>query len=147
MDDKLDLTIINADNTSSEQTLFMTYGLLNVLCEQVGGYDHIQRIDLDPELAGTIIMLCLIPRRPSGKVSVDLDQYLSPGLSVSEAEKILDWVKGHVLDFFLRRMAKTIELVQQRETQLTAISSSVNGSKLSALLTPSSSPSASAPAI
>lgn len=90
--------------------VFMSFGLLNELTPLVGGPERIAEFDFDPVLREHTIRLCVAPRDDRQKI--DENYQLPPGLELDEAEKLLDWVKGHVLNFFIRRLTKNIEMFE-----------------------------------
>lgn len=118
---------LDEDNRESSIEIFMSYGLLNHICGVVGSLEHVGRIDTDADLAGSVTLMCMVPRKKNGKLKVDLDNYDPPGLSIEEAERLLDWVKEHVTDFFARRVNSTVKLFKDREDVLRQMKSSVTG--------------------
>lgn len=125
--DTLEIEILSPEGVVSNQSIFMSYGLLNILCEHVGNYQNIPTIDFNPELSATVVLTMLIPRHPSGKPKVALKDFEAPGLSIDQAGILLDWMKEHVLSFFMQRMLKNLAIVKIREKEMEIIKSSANG--------------------
>jgi hypothetical protein len=127
MEDKLEIQVLTSDSTSETRTVFMSYGLLNSLTGLIGDPDRAVMLETDPELCSTIVTAVFVPRTPSGKINVKLEDYDPPGLTTTEAEKLFDWVKGHVVDFFTRRLRSSLKLMEDRKDELKAIGSSLVG--------------------
>lgn len=141
MNDKIEIQITNPDNSTAVRELFMTYGLLNSLTSLIGDPDKVVMLETDPELVRTLITAVFIPRTPSGRISVNIDDYDPPGMSLTEGNKVIDWVKEHVLDFFIQRMQKSMKLAKEREDQMKEIGSLLTGLAREASKTSSSLPS------
>lgn len=116
-----------------ERELFMSFGLLNESVRLVGDLNRVAAIGLNPDLSVAILTAVLAVRDAKGRVK---DDFVLPEMSPETAEAILDWVKEHVLDFFIRRLRKTLTLVDQNAEELKAIGSSLTGLGSAASKTP-----------
>jgi hypothetical protein len=116
-----------------KRELFMSFGLLNESTRLVGDLNRVAAIGLNPDLSIQILAAVLAPRDAKGRIA---DDFVLPEMSPENAEQILDWVKEHVLDFFIRRLRKTLTLVDQNAEQLKAIGSSLTGLGSAASKTP-----------
>lgn len=112
---------------SEDREIFMSFGLLNELARVVGDVNRTAAIDLDADLALEVMTLCLVPRDERGRPQFK-DFEIPAELDPETAETILDWVKDHVLAFFIRRLKKTLNLIETNKPALTEIGSSLTGS-------------------
>lgn len=127
MAEKLDINVLTSEKTNEDRTLFMSFGLLNELCSLVGSAERVPLIDADADLAASVIAVVLIPRFPNGKPSVNSADYVEPGITMKQADEILDWVKENVLDFFCRRIEANLKLLDANKDRLKQIGLSVSG--------------------
>lgn len=135
MQDKITITVINDDENTTERKIFMSFGLLNKLSDIVGGPEQVPTLEFSPDIAMQVISSLLIERKPNGdpiKKIETIDDVIMPGISQVEAEKLFDWVKEHLVDFFARRAAATLKLMetggmQQLKEIQTKMKSSENG--------------------
>lgn len=132
VDDTLQISTTDAAGQTSSQTLFMSYGLLNELVRLAGDPTRASTIDIDPDLAQTVLFTVLLPRDPTGRSTVGSGEtYVPPGVTVNEAYKIFDWVREHLLDFFAKRLQASLQSIEGRKEQLAQIGSSLDGLKAS----------------
>lgn len=102
--------------------VFMSYGLLTKLSSLVPNPDMISTIGLDRELRDQCLGEALAPRSDAG------DKLKAPSLhdlSVDDANRLLEWMQEHLLDFFLKQVKTANRLSTEVETALT---SSTDGS-------------------
>lgn len=128
--DRLSITTINTEGQTESREVFCSYGLLNALVRVIGDPSRAASLELDPDLALEVLTLVLIPRSPTGKPLVPVDQFELPGLDVAEAYKIFDWVKGSVLNFFTARLGSTLTSITDRKIELAKLGSSLDGLKV-----------------
>jgi hypothetical protein len=86
--------------------VFMSFALLNELTPLVGGPERMAEFDFDAILREHTVLLCLGQRDERKKL---VEDQILPELDLDATEGLLDWVKEHVLSFFLRRLMKNIE--------------------------------------
>lgn len=123
----------------AQRTLFMSFGLLNELAALVGGAEAVPQLSFHAPTARTALELVLAPRDKHGNIppQTDDDAPIVPvDLAPEAAEAILDWVAAHVLDFFIRRFAKSAKLFAEQAINLGAVGSSLTSSVTSAGKTP-----------
>jgi hypothetical protein len=118
-----------------DREIFMSFGLLNELTTVVGDPGAIASITLNPEMRNKVLESALAKRKPSGKIEepVDMDDL---DISIDEAEKLLDWVSGHVMSFFVRSLRKVAAVNEKYEAPLRDLVSSLGGLKNSPSATP-----------
>lgn len=124
--DRITLKVITASGAVEEREIFMSYGLLNSLVRVLGDPSRTAALDLDPDLAEQVLLLVLIPRSPTGKPTVSFEEFELPGLDPEEAYKLFDWVKEAVLSFFVKRLRKTIDAIEEKKDDLASLGSSMN---------------------
>ena len=127
VDDVLDVKVFDENKKLVEGEIKMTFGLLNALVKIVGDVNRIGIIDIYPEMADEVLAEVLTPRTSTGKKADPT--FALPDLPASEAEKIFDWVKESLFDFFLRRLQNTAALMAQKKTSMDQIASSFPSSK------------------
>jgi hypothetical protein len=124
---RLTIKVTTPENAAEDREIFMSFGLLNSLVRVLGDPSRTAAFDLDPDLAEQVILLTLIPRSATGKPIGKFEEFECPGLDPEEAFKLFDWVKGHVLDFFVRRLRGTIDQIVERKDDLGNLGSSMSG--------------------
>lgn len=132
---------ITVEMPDGDRELFMSFGLLNELASLVGGPEAVPNLSFDAQMSQTALFSVLVKRNKRGQPIdfEDEDDPVIPGdLSPETAEKILDWVAGHVLDFFVRRFANSVKLFGTQAAQLAEVGSSLTSSPNSAGKTRSS---------
>jgi hypothetical protein len=129
--DKLTVQIYDDSKKLVEGEITMTFGLLNTLARITGDINRVGVIDIDPDLAEEVLDEVLVPRSASGKAARPVD-YTTPDLPPEQAHLIFSWVKEHVMDFFLRRLKDTADLMSRNTGRMSAIGSFLDSSKASA---------------
>jgi len=114
----------------------MTYGLLNEVTRLLSEPDRVPAFELDPYLAESVLKLIVVDRDARGIPIENLDDFVLPQMSPEQAFIIIDWVKGHVLDFFVKRLQAAAQRAEHLVPQMKALASSLNGLQSS----PSESP-------
>jgi hypothetical protein len=119
------VTIYNV-RTKADQEVFMSYGLLNEMTKLFGGnINTLPTLDLDPSIAEPIMAMLLAERDETGKI------ISNPifDISISDAEKVFDWVKEHLVNFFIGRLSSTKMVFTRHAETLTALGLSLNGTQ------------------
>jgi len=95
---------VTINNTSVP--LFMSFGLLNTLVAPITSVDELIQIDQDPELRNFVLEVCLTKRDDDGQriSKPDLN-----AISYSEGEEVLDWARGHLNNFFTKRLKNRLQ--------------------------------------
>jgi len=126
--DKLTVHFYGPDKKLQEGEVTMSFGLLSVLARLAGDINRIGVLDLDPVLADEVLDEVMIPRTANGKRNPPAG-YEMPDLPMEDAHAIFSWVKDHIMDFFLRRLTDTSELMGRNQEKMTAIGSYLGSSK------------------
>ena len=107
--------------------ILMSLGLLNELTGLVGDPTNIGAIDFDSEIQAQVIEACVAERTTFGRRKSDpnLDELQ---VSIKEVEGLLDWVKSHVMDYFVRRLTANAALVNQHQKSLKGLERFLTGS-------------------
>ncbi len=129
-DDHLRLSTIAEDGQISEQEILMSYGLLNDLVKVIGDPNVASTIELNADLADLVMRIVLVPRSKTGRPTALLTEFAPPGLTVEEAMKLFDWVKAHVLTFFVTRLKSSLQSIEDRKGAMLEIGSKVDGLKV-----------------
>lgn len=137
--------IIHVTYDGKDKEIRMTYGLQQLLCSRVSNLEAVENMYLDANLQTTLMNDVLAERDEKGNVTDEGKQW-SMWLNIEDGEKLMDWISGHLVDFFISRsraqqkatekvmdlikeMSKTLEIVQEKGKELSPAS---NGSKGSA---------------
>ena len=129
--DKLTVLVYDENKALVEGEITMTFGLLNTLARITGDINRVGVIDIDPDLADEVLDEVLVPRSANGKANRAAD-YEMPDVPPEQAHLIFSWVKEHVMDFFLRRLRDTADLMSRNAEKMSAIGSFLASSKDSA---------------
>jgi hypothetical protein len=125
--DKLEVQFFGDDKKLLTGEVIMSFGLLNALARISGDINRIGIIDIVPDLADEVLFEVLSKRDAKGK-KVD-PEASPPDLPASEANKVFNWAKEHLMDFFLQRLVNTAELMQVNKTKMESVASSMATSK------------------
>lgn len=111
----------------TDRTLFMSFGLLNEIAALVGGPDQVPELSFNPVVSTSALNLLLAARDKRGNIipPTDDEPAVPLDLDPEAAEAMIDWAGAHVLDFFVRRLAKSAALFATRADQLAAAGSSL----------------------
>lgn len=93
--------------------LFMSFGLMNTLAIPIKSVDDLIEIDNSPELREFILHSCLDTRNEEG---LTITKFNLKQLSYAQGEEVLEWVRGHLTDFFITRLRNKLE-TQRRVNQ------------------------------
>lgn len=114
----------------NKESIFMSYALLNRLSVIVNGADGVSLLATDPSLQEQVLFE--VSTKREGKTVVfrpeDLDDVQ---ISIEDMDKLIDWVGGHIIDFFLKsteKMVKNAEKYKGRLESLQHIASGLPGS-------------------
>lgn len=120
--------------------VLMSLGLLNELTALVGDPTNIGAIDFDVEIQALTIAACVAERTKFGKRKGEpnIDDL---EVSVAEVEQLLDWVKSHVMDYFVRRLTANAALVNRHQKSLKGLEQFLTGSTSDPSATLSAGPS------
>lgn len=107
--------------------LFMSFGLLNELMKIVHDIPNIQSIGVDPALRCDVLEAVFAQRGPKGEV-VDVTPASALPITAADAQRILEWVAGHVLDFFLGSVEAAVRTMEPHRERLEKLMPSGVGS-------------------
>lgn len=121
--------------------VLMSLGLLNELTTLVGDPTNVGSVDFDPEIQADVIEACIVERSPFGKRKgeANIDELV---VTVQDVELLLDWVKAHVMDYFVRRLTANAALVNRHQESLKGLEHFLTGSTSGPSATSSAGPSA-----
>lgn len=122
--------VIKDKITVGDREIFMSFGLVNELCNIIKDPAQIHIFDLDENVRKAVIESIFAERTKSGRKTnvVELEDL---EYSMSEIEKALDWAKEHVMNFFIRRLESTAKLADQTKDKMAKLESSLLGSETS----------------
>lgn len=98
-------------NLEGKRTIKMTYGLIQNLANYFKNLEQVENMSIDTSLQNILINEVLAERDENGQRTEPLKNY-ALDLSIAEGEKLMEWIMGHVLDFFisqLRAQTKAVE--------------------------------------
>ena len=127
VDDKLTVKVFDEQKKLVEGEVTMTFGLLNELVKLTGDINRIGIIDIEPDLAESVLDCVLAERDARGKRKDATAGH--PDLPREEAAQIFDWVKEHLLGFFLQRLKNTADLMAKNKDAMAPIGSWLSSSK------------------
>jgi hypothetical protein len=136
--DNLTITV-----NGKEQELFMSFSLQNSLARVVGKLGNLGEGLANPDMRDALVLITLAARNTDGKSLGDLSMR-DYDISVAEGEKLLDWVMGHIVNFFLQSLEAAIRLEDSHEPRLEKIRECLT-SLLSGLPAAPGTPAARAP--
>jgi hypothetical protein len=101
--------------------ILMSMGLLNELSAKLGDVDAIPELSVNAELRESIMISALADRDNRGKLVDPEINLFSLDISTEDTLRLLDWVGEHVADFFLKSMAQTKSLFEDRQVQFRSL--------------------------
>jgi hypothetical protein len=121
---------LTLDVGGTERTVFMSFGLLNEIAALVQSPENVPELSFNSTVSTAALHLMLAPRDKRGNILPEKDDEPAVPLDLDPevAEQLLDWAGAHVLDFFVRRLAKSAALFATRADQLAAAGSSLTSS-------------------
>jgi hypothetical protein len=114
---------------------------LNELTGLVGDPTNIGAVDFDSDIQAQVIAACVAERTKFGKRKGEPNIDELP-VSVTEVEALLDWVKAHVMDYFVRRLTANAALVNRHQKSLKGLEHFLTGSTNEPSVISSAGPSA-----
>jgi len=108
------------------QEVKMTYGLLNELARVIGDIDVIPMIGIEADVRDSIIRAIFSKRDAQGKIKQEVDIF-NFDIDVDDLQDLLEWVGGHVLDFFLTSLERGKINGEKQEKRLKALTSISSG--------------------
>lgn len=113
-------------------TIKMTFGRLNFVASQVDDIGEIDLILVSPQIQEKMLRAFLskyktddgVSRYDSEDLVVDYDT-----LEVSDAMRILDFIEGHLHDFFIKALNRMDEKSKAREEKTKSSDNTSNGQK------------------
>jgi len=115
------------DADKTEREFFMSAGLIRRLSNAVQGVDNISEIYTNGALQEYMMVETIAPKTERGKVlddRADLDDYQ---VSMDDADKLLDWINGHLYGFFIKTASKVEAEVNNKNSNLQKLARSTNG--------------------
>lgn len=86
-----------------DREIKMTYGLLQNLASRFKDLGQVENLSLDSNLQNDLINEVLSERDDNGqKKNPEKDYSLT--LSVTDGEALMEWISGHIIDFFISRL-------------------------------------------
>lgn len=124
---------LTVDIGGEPRTFFMSFGLLNEVASLAGGPEGVPNFSFNAATSATLLELLLAGRDEEGQIIRTRGVPIIPlDLEPEIAEQIIDWAGAHVLDFFVRRFAKSAHLFATRAGKLAEAGSSLTSSTSSA---------------
>lgn len=115
--------------SGNTQTVFMSFGLLNTLIGYLGGPENLPAVRMHPEVRETFLVELLSPRDQHGEIPRGQEFNIKTAdLTVDEVTDLLEWVEGHLSDFFIKA-ARSLSNRAAEMVGTTGQSSSATGSK------------------
>lgn len=111
--------------TFATHEIFMSLGLLNALIALAG--QEVAALDFDAALQESVIGECLAKRTKMGRKLEEFTGFDELDASVADVEELIDWVKAHTLDFFIRRLTATKAAVEKRASKMKDLESYASG--------------------
>lgn len=115
-----------------DREILMSFGLLNELTKLIGDPGTVAAVAINPELRDEVLRLVLAERKRSGKVIKPLEDVEDIDADYEDIERLLKWVMGHVLGFFVRLLQTTKEVAEGHKVEMGDLVSSLVGSETSA---------------
>lgn len=105
------------DDTPPAKVL-MTFGLLSKLAVFVGEIQHLPEMHSDYELQQVLFREVLSVRDNTGTIVKEY-KFDQPqmAISVEMAMTLIEWIEGHLTDFFMKRLQATLRLQEKLKTQ------------------------------
>lgn len=106
--------------------LFMSYGLLNRLTVIIGGSDRVPLLAGDPAMQEEVL-LEVFTKREKNMPTVRPDDLEELDVSLADIGNILDWVGGHVTNFFLQATERSVVQAQKTAKRMESLQATVTG--------------------
>lgn len=97
-----DTLIVKTHRGNQELEVFMAAGMIRAIVTYLGDEERFIEMYTDPKVQNDLMTFVLAPKNEKGIMDPQfaLD---SLELSISEADKLLDWIQEHVMNFFIKR--------------------------------------------
>ena len=99
-------------------TLFMSYGKLSRIVNLVDGPDGWAQAASRTDLQEAVLREMFTKRNKEGEVTSQVQDLESLEVDLDDIERIFEWVGGHIIDFFTRRVEKSMEQVNESRARL-----------------------------
>lgn len=137
--------LVEAGVQPNVKRLFMSFGLLNRLASLIGGVDGVPLLAENTDLQRQVL-LEVFTEREKGVPRYIPDSLDEIEVSLDDIIIILDWVGGHVLNFFLNSTEAVLRRTQKEQSRMVRLRATSDGLAASLLPTPAASPSESSAA-
>ena len=98
----------------------MSFGLINELAGIVGSIELVHLIGLDAEMTHGLIRSTLAKRDTNGRI-IEEPPLFEIDADDPAIQAILEWVGGHITDFFLNSLEKSKIVLESRQDRLKAL--------------------------
>jgi hypothetical protein len=107
-----------------KRTIKMTYGLIQNLANYFKNLEQVENMSIDTSLQNILINEVLAERDENGQRTEPLKNY-ALDLSIAEGEKLMEWIMGHVLDFFISQLRAQTKAVERMKPLMEEIKKTV----------------------
>lgn len=130
----------------AEDTIRMSFGLLNVLMQSLGNYNNVALVGADPQINDIVLRKFFAKRSKSGKPTEwiepeegsnekrrlrhELESMYDIDVSPDDTNRALFFIQCHMSDFMLRSLGNAAGIFKQTEAaqkRLGALSNSMSG--------------------
>lgn len=119
--------------TVNEETreILMSYGLVDELTRIVGNAESAPQMLLDPRVRNEVLEAIGAERTAGGRRKAPKEDAVEfdPGMSLDDANDVLDWALMHVTNFFMRQFKTTAATVEVHRAEIDRLNSSTSGSQ------------------
>ena len=106
--------------------VFMSAGLIRRLTAIINSLGEMSQMYSDPMVEDVLLVEVLSPRTERGKT-----QKIYTGedfeMTMEEADRLLEWVRGHILDFFTKTVLRVGTEATNPNSQIQKLMQSLNG--------------------
>ncbi len=112
---------------NGEQTeLFASFGLIRELAAISGGLENIQFAVTDPQMMVEFMATVLSKRNAEGQIETVFNAAYCE-IEPDDVDQLMDWIYGHVYDFFVRRVRSLEKVMTNLGPELARLNSSATG--------------------
>lgn len=115
--------------------IFMSFGMLSRVAAHMGSVDQAPTIATDRDMQESVIKELMTIRDKRGDATSAPTSLEECGLSLADAERLLDWASGHVVNFFLRAVEKAQKRATETNQQLEKVQARIAAAKPSSSTT------------
>lgn len=110
----------------SDRELFMSFGLLNRVTKILGGTEGVEALARDPDLQEKVLLEVFTVREKGKDIEVpeSLDDI---SISLEDVSNVLEWVGGHVIDFFMTQAERATKNLQKESKRMGDLKSTADG--------------------